>query len=277
MLGWALAAGIGAIAGAIIAQYRNVLDFNFMGAVLLFGFAAGVRRRVRLDQGRGRRRTARRHRRDVRPGAVHVRRQRAVARDGAVRDPHRAVLPTAGAVRIEDGWSGYEAALPRSSSKRRGSPCRTAPLQLLGVLALVGVLPRTSSTCSRTSAPSAGPSAVTLGVAILGLNIVTGYSGQISVGHSAFFGIGAYTTMILVADHGWPFLATLPVAGALGFAVGFVIGIPALRIRGLYLVVDHARSGPRLPGHRQVGQLLRHRLRQPHGRQQRQGRSAAAT
>ncbi len=77
--------------------------------------------------------------------------------------------------------------------------------------------------------------AVTLAVAILGLNIVTGYSGQISIGHSAFFGIGAYTTMILIADHGWPFLATLPVAGALGFLVGAVIGIPALRIRGLYL------------------------------------------
>src|SRR5262245_16856052 len=42
MLGWALAAGIGAVAGAIIAQYRNVLDFNFMGAVLLFGFAAAT-------------------------------------------------------------------------------------------------------------------------------------------------------------------------------------------------------------------------------------------
>src|SRR5262245_43697355 len=52
--------------------------------------------------------------------------------------------------------------------------------------------------------------ALTLTVAIQGLNIVTGYSGQISIGHSAFFGIGAYTTMILVADHGWPFLATLP-------------------------------------------------------------------
>ncbi len=77
--------------------------------------------------------------------------------------------------------------------------------------------------------------AVTLAVAILGLNIVTGYSGQISIGHSAFFGIGAYTTMILIADHGWPFLATLPVAGALGFLVGALIGIPALRIRGLYL------------------------------------------
>ena len=74
--------------------------------------------------------------------------------------------------------------------------------------------------------PSAGRRAVTLAIAILGLNIVTGYSGQISIGHSAFFGIGAYTTMILVADHGWPFLATLPVAGALGFVVGLVIGLP---------------------------------------------------
>ncbi len=77
--------------------------------------------------------------------------------------------------------------------------------------------------------------AVTLAIAILGLNIVTGYSGQISIGHSFFFGIGAYTTMILIADYGWPFLATLPVAGALGFIIGFVIGLPALRIRGLYL------------------------------------------
>ena len=77
--------------------------------------------------------------------------------------------------------------------------------------------------------------AVTLAIAILGLNIVTGYSGQISIGHSFFFGIGAYTTMILIADYGWPFLVTLPVAGALGFIVGFVIGLPALRIRGLYL------------------------------------------
>ena len=58
---------------------------------------------------------------------------------------------------------------------------------------------------------------------------MTGYSGQISIGHSAFFGIRAYTSAILVADHGWPFLLTLPVGGALGFMVGFVIGIPACR------------------------------------------------
>ena len=79
--------------------------------------------------------------------------------------------------------------------------------------------------------------AVTLGIAILGLNLVTGYSGQVSLGHSAFFGIGAYTTMILVADHGWPFLATLPVAGAIGFAIGALVGLPALRIRDLYLTL----------------------------------------
>jgi len=79
--------------------------------------------------------------------------------------------------------------------------------------------------------------AVTLAIAILGLNLVTGYSGQVSLGHSAFFGIGAYTTMILVADHGWPFLATLPVAGAIGFAVGVLVGLPALRIRDLYLTL----------------------------------------
>ncbi len=74
-------------------------------------------------------------------------------------------------------------------------------------------------------------------VAILGITIVTGYSGQISLGHSAFFGIGAYTTAYLVADQGWPFLATIPVAALLGLIVGFLVGLPALRIQGLYLAL----------------------------------------
>ena len=117
----------------------------------------------------------------------------------------------------------------------RGSlPHRT--MQLLGVLAVVMFFLYVTGVAPNFSALrwSIG---LTIAIAIQGLNIVTGYSGQISVGHSAFFGIGAYTTMILVADYGWPFLATLPVGGALGFAVGFVIGIPALRIRGLYLAL----------------------------------------
>lgn len=72
---------------------------------------------------------------------------------------------------------------------------------------------------------------------VLSLAILTGFSGQISIGHSAFFGVGAYTTAILVADHGWPHLATLLASAGLCFLVGILTGIPALRIRGLYLAL----------------------------------------
>lgn len=78
---------------------------------------------------------------------------------------------------------------------------------------------------------------VAYAVAILGLNLVIGYSGQLSLGQSAFVGLGAYTTIILVADHHWPYLATLPVSAGLCFVVGLLVGIPALRIRGLYLAI----------------------------------------
>jgi branched-chain amino acid transport system permease protein len=76
-----------------------------------------------------------------------------------------------------------------------------------------------------------------MAVAVLGLNVVTGYSGQISLGHSAFLGLGGYTAAVLVSDHSWPFLATLPVAAGFGLVVGLLVGLPALRIRGLYLAL----------------------------------------
>jgi branched-chain amino acid transport system permease protein len=79
--------------------------------------------------------------------------------------------------------------------------------------------------------------AVSFIVAILGLNLITGYSGQVSLGHSAFFGIGAYATAILMADHTWSFYWTIPAAAALGFVVGAAVGVPALRIHGLYLAL----------------------------------------
>jgi branched-chain amino acid transport system permease protein len=79
--------------------------------------------------------------------------------------------------------------------------------------------------------------AAAFSVAVAGLNIVTGFSGQISLGHSAFMGVGAYTTAILVADHGWSFFATIPLAAAICFVVGVLIGIPALRLEGLYLAL----------------------------------------
>ena len=74
-------------------------------------------------------------------------------------------------------------------------------------------------------------------VAILGLNLVIGYSGQISIGHSAFVGIGAFATAITVADHHWSYFTALPLSFAVAFFVGCIVGLPALRIRGLYLVV----------------------------------------
>lgn len=74
-------------------------------------------------------------------------------------------------------------------------------------------------------------------VAVLGVNLIVGYTGQISLGHGAFVGLGAYTTVILSADHGWPLVLTVPAAFAVGFLVGAVVGLPALRLRGLYLAL----------------------------------------
>ncbi|MCA1990355.1 MAG: branched-chain amino acid ABC transporter permease, partial [Desulfarculus sp.] len=69
-----------------------------------------------------------------------------------------------------------------------------------------------------------------------GLNLLTGYTGQISLGHGAFMGVGAYTAGIL-ANHGWPFFLALPAAGLMAAAVGMVFGLPSLRLRGLYLAI----------------------------------------
>jgi branched-chain amino acid transport system permease protein len=79
--------------------------------------------------------------------------------------------------------------------------------------------------------------ALYLSIAAMGLNLLTGFTGQISIGHGAFFGVGAFTTAILMVDHGWTFEATIPVAAALSGLVGLLIGFPALRVRGLYLAL----------------------------------------
>ncbi len=74
------------------------------------------------------------------------------------------------------------------------------------------------------------------GLAILGLNILTGFNGQFSLGHSAFYGLGAYTAAILMnMDVGYYW--TLPCAGGLCFVVGFLFGFPALRLQGIYLAL----------------------------------------
>ena len=91
-------------------------------------------------------------------------------------------------------------------------------------------------------------------IALLGLNILTGYNGQISLGHGAFYAIGAYCAAILMDKFGVPYWATLPVAGAVCLVAGFLFGLPALRLEGLYLALATFALGVSLP------QLLKYHL-----------------
>ncbi|MFN0040925.1 MAG: branched-chain amino acid ABC transporter permease [Burkholderiales bacterium] len=74
-------------------------------------------------------------------------------------------------------------------------------------------------------------------IVLLALNMLTGYNGQISLGHGAFYAIGAYVAAILMEHAGWPYWATLPVAGLACFIFGFLFGLPALRLHGHYLAL----------------------------------------
>ena len=74
-------------------------------------------------------------------------------------------------------------------------------------------------------------------IAVLGLNVLTGYNGQISLGHGGFFAAGAYTAAILMHRYGVPYWATLPPAGLFCFVLGVLFGLPALRFEGPYLAL----------------------------------------
>ena len=75
-------------------------------------------------------------------------------------------------------------------------------------------------------------------VSAIGLNIVLGYAGQLSFAHSAFMGIGAYATGALMLKAGMPFLPALLAGGLLSAAIGTIVGLPAVRVRGLYLALS---------------------------------------
>ena len=91
-------------------------------------------------------------------------------------------------------------------------------------------------------------------VAILGLNLVSGYNGQISLGHGAFYAIGAYVTAILMDKWDVPYWATLPVSAVICAGFGFLVGLPALRLGGLYLALTTFALAVAVP------QLLKYRL-----------------
>jgi branched-chain amino acid transport system permease protein len=95
--------------------------------------------------------------------------------------------------------------------------------------------------------------ALAYSIAILGLNMLTGYNGQISLGHGAFYALGAYTTAILMDQFGWPYWTTIPIAGFVCLAAGFLFGLPALRLEGLYLALATFALGIAMP------QILKHK------------------
>lgn len=84
-------------------------------------------------------------------------------------------------------------------------------------------------------------------VALLGLNVLTGFNGQISLGHGAFYAIGAYTAAIAMEHAGLPYWATIPLAGVVCGVVGFLFGLPALRLEGMYLALATFALGLALP------------------------------
>jgi branched-chain amino acid transport system permease protein len=79
--------------------------------------------------------------------------------------------------------------------------------------------------------------AIAFMIAILGLQVVVGFSGQVALGQSFFVGTGAYAAAYLVHDHNWPYLLTLVVIVPFCFVLGMLFGLPALRIKGLYLAL----------------------------------------
>ncbi|HEY0825558.1 MAG TPA: branched-chain amino acid ABC transporter permease [Ramlibacter sp.] len=84
-------------------------------------------------------------------------------------------------------------------------------------------------------------------IALLGLNILTGYNGQVSLGHGAFYAIGAYVTAILMDKFGVPYWMCIPAAGAVCLLAGFLFGLPALRLEGVYLALATFALGVALP------------------------------
>ncbi len=103
----------------------------------------------------------------------------------------------------------------------------------IGLLLLFGVVPFISSAYTLYIINSIGIYAI----AAVGLNLLIGFTGQISLGHGAFFGVGAYAGAILATRGGIPFFLAVPIAGIVSAAVGMVFGLPSARLKHLYLCI----------------------------------------
>jgi branched-chain amino acid transport system permease protein len=103
----------------------------------------------------------------------------------------------------------------------------------IGLVLLFGLVPFISSTYVLYVVNTVGIYAI----AAIGLNLLTGYTGQISLGHGAFFGVGAYSAAILATKAGFPFWLSAPAAGIITAGVGMIFGLPSVRLKHLYLCI----------------------------------------
>ena len=108
----------------------------------------------------------------------------------------------------------------------------TILISVVGLVALIGIPLVTDSFQTFQFANVAA-----FVIVIVGLNLLTGYSGQISLGNGAFMAVGGYTTAIMAHRLGAPYALTIPLGGLIAGAFGFLIGIPALRLHGIYLAL----------------------------------------
>jgi branched-chain amino acid transport system permease protein len=113
----------------------------------------------------------------------------------------------------------------------RGAPTRT--IVTIAVFACAAAFPFVASGYHLYQ----GAQVLIFAIALVGLNLLTGFNGQISLGHGAFFAIGGYGTAILTAKLGVPYWAAIPAASLVCFGAGFLFGFPALRFGGLYLAL----------------------------------------
>src|ERR1700704_6675674 len=180
---------------------------------------------------RVRRGAARRHRQPRRRGDRRFRGRRARERPRRLRDRQR---PQAlGGVGAHHRRAAGEAFGTLRQGARDPRMTRRAYIGVAVLLAIACVLPFVVSNYRTFQLTLV----LVYAIALLGLNILTGYNGQISLGHGAFYAIGAYSTAIMIdkwsIGYGWH----VPTAGILCLVVGFLFGRPALRLEGLYLAL----------------------------------------
>ena len=236
-LGWGIAAVLGAVAGMMIAPVV-FLDPEHDADDPAVRLRRRGSRRSRLPGGRSRRRDpARRDDHPARP-LCRLHRLDAEAACGARADPATPARPARRPLRAGGGATRMKLKIS---------------LELVGFLVLVAIVAAVPRFVGDFRARELAIVGMYF-IALLGLSILTGHSGQISLGHGAFMAVGGYTTAILsvngVYGHTLRDLWTIPIAGVVAGLAGLVVGIPALRLSGLYLALitfGIAVSFPQLP------------------------------